>query len=71
MTRTHSLAREPWGEKIGRPKDKGRPEARKLDKGWVPSLSGGSMTANHLEHEITTFPGSPGERGAGGRKLTR
>src|SRR5262249_53189672 len=22
-------------------------------------MSGGSMTANHLEHEIATFPGSP------------
>jgi len=51
---------EPLGEKNRPPKGKGRPEARKLDKGWVPSLSGGSMTANHLEHEIATFPGSPG-----------
>jgi len=28
----------------------------------VPSMSGGSMTANHLEHEIATFPGSPSGR---------
>jgi hypothetical protein len=25
-------------------------------------MSGDSMTANHVEHEIATFPGSPGGR---------
>jgi len=46
-----------WGEKIGRPKEKGGPRLGSLDKGTV--MSGGSMTANHVERGIAPFPGSP------------
>ena len=39
------------------PKGKGRPVwFGSLDKDWVPSMSGGSMTANQFEQGIATFP---------------
>jgi hypothetical protein len=53
MTCTHSVENRP-------PKGKGGP--RQIKAGAV--MSGDSMTANHVEHEIGTFPGSPG----GGRR---
>jgi len=57
MSRTHSLLRDA-GAKIGRPKDKGRPKARKFRQRLGAVMSGGSMTANHVEHGIATFPGT-------------
>jgi hypothetical protein len=61
MTRTHSLPCERWGEK-GPPKGKGGPRLLGVYKlGAV--MSGGSMTANHVKHEIATFAGSPGRGG--------
>jgi hypothetical protein len=45
--------------KIGRPKVKGGPRLGSVDKGWC-CHERGPMTANHVEHEIATFPGSPG-----------
>ena len=38
MTCTHFASRvERWGEKIGRPKEKGGPRVGSLDKDWVLS----------------------------------
>jgi hypothetical protein len=34
-------------------------------------MSGDSMTANHLEHKIATFPGSPGGGSTGGQARGR
>jgi hypothetical protein len=61
MTRTHSLPRERWGENRP-PKGKGGQDSEV----WIKAgaiMSGDSMTANHVEHEIATFPGSPGRGG--------
>jgi hypothetical protein len=61
MTRTHSLPCERWGEKRP-PKGKGGPRLWECTRlGAV--MSGGSKTANHVEHEIATFPRSPGRGG--------
>jgi hypothetical protein len=63
MTRTHSL---PLGRKEAAQRN-GRPRLGvRLKAGAV--MSRDSMTANHLEHEIATFPGSPGR---GGRRRRR
>jgi hypothetical protein len=50
-----------WGENRP-PKGKGGPRLGSVDKGWC-CHERDSMTANHLEHEIGTFPGSPGAGG--------
>jgi hypothetical protein len=50
------------GEKIGRSKEKGGQGSEV----WIKTgavMSGDSMTANHVEHGIATFPGSPGRGG--------
>jgi hypothetical protein len=64
MTRTHSLPCERWGEN-GPPQGKRGPRLGKCRSRLGAVMSGGSMTANHVEHEIATFPGSLGR--AGGR----
>ena len=50
------LPRGTWGEKIGRPKEKGGPRLGKCRQRLGTVMSGGSMTANHIEHGIATFP---------------
>src|SRR5262249_12669283 len=55
MSRTHSLLRDA-GAKNRPPKGAGRPGLGSLDKDWCRHERD-SMTANHVEHGIATFPG--------------
>ena len=55
MTRTHSLPRGTLDEKIGRPKEKGGQDSEVRIK-TSAVMSRDSMTANHVEHGIATFP---------------
>src|SRR5262249_54234106 len=71
MTCTHFASRvERWGEKIGRPNEKGGQGSDVWTKTGAVT-SGDSMTANHVEHGIATFPGSPGRGGRRRRAVKR
>src|SRR5262249_1863686 len=52
------LPRATLRRKIGRPKEKGGPRLGKCRQRLGTVMSGDSMTANHVEHGIATFPGS-------------
>jgi hypothetical protein len=56
--------------KVGRPKER----AAQGSEVWIKTgavMSRGSMAANHVEHEIETFPGSPGRDGQQRRAMKR
>src|SRR5262249_51553732 len=49
---------ERWGEKIGRPNEKGGQGSEVWTKTGAV-MSGDSIAANHVEHGIATFPDHP------------
>ena len=61
MIRTHSVRCERWGENRP-PKGKGGPRLGSVDKGWC-CHERGLNDSESFEHEIATFPGSPGKDG--------